>query len=55
VQRARGAITHAGAEEARRVLDALEFQARVSPDGVPGELVANARLKFDELMRANIQ
>jgi hypothetical protein len=55
VQLARGSITHAGAPLARALLDDLQQQAATHPEGVPGYLVANARMKFDELMRRNIQ
>lgn len=55
VQRARGEIVHAGAAEARAGLDDLEQQARVHPEGVPGHIVASARLRFDECMRSNLQ
>jgi hypothetical protein len=55
VQLARAEIAHAGAAEARAVLDDLEREARSHPDGVPGPIVAAARMRFDELMRANLQ
>ena len=55
VQDVRASITHAGAEEARRALDELEQQAKSHPEGVPGYLVAAGRVRFDELMRRNIQ
>jgi hypothetical protein len=55
VQRVRASIAHAGAAEARRVLDDLERQASDHPEGVPGPVVAAARLRFDELMRTNLQ
>ena len=55
VQLARAEIAHAGASEARTVLDELEREAREHPDGVPGHVVAEARLRFDAIMRANLQ
>jgi hypothetical protein len=55
IQGVRATITHAGAEDARSVLDDLQRQASAHPEGVPGHVVANARLQFDELMRANLQ
>jgi hypothetical protein len=54
-QKIRGMITHAGAVEARAVLDGLEREAESHPQGVPGHIVADARMKFDQLMRANLQ
>jgi hypothetical protein len=47
LQIARASIPHAGAIEARAVLDDLEQRAK--------KVVANARLEFDRLMRANLQ
>ena len=55
VQHTRAEIAHAGASEARAVLDELEAQARTHPEGVPGHVVAAARVRFEELMRANLQ
>jgi hypothetical protein len=55
VQLARGSITHAGAPLARALLDDLQQQAAAHPEGLPGPLVAGARLRFDELMRSNLQ
>jgi hypothetical protein len=55
VQGARAEIAHAGASEAREVLDELEHQAAAHPEGVPGYVVAAGRVRFDELMRGNIQ
>ena len=55
VRGVRATITHAGAADARAVLDDLQRQASAHPEGVPGHVVANARLQFDELMRANLQ
>jgi hypothetical protein len=55
VQGARSTIVHAGAAEARAVLDDLQRVAAAHPEGLPGHIVANARLQFDELMRRNIQ
>jgi hypothetical protein len=37
------------------VLDELEHQAAAPPEGVPGYVVAAGRVRFDELMRGNIQ
>jgi hypothetical protein len=55
VQRLRAAIVHTGAAEARAVLDELQRQAAAHPEGVPGYVVAIARLQFDGLMRRNVQ
>ena len=55
VQHARAEIAHAGASEARAVLDELEREARAHPAGLPGPVVAAARMRFDELMRTNLQ
>ncbi len=55
VQGVRAAITHAGAADARAVLDALQQQAADHPEGVPGYAVAAGRVRFDELMRRNVQ
>jgi hypothetical protein len=55
VQLARTDIAHAGAPEARAVLDDLEREARAHPEGIPGHVVAAARMRFDELMRRNLQ
>jgi hypothetical protein len=55
VQVARASITHVGDGGARAVLDDLQRQAHEHPEGVPGDVVANARLEFDRLMRANLQ
>jgi hypothetical protein len=55
VQGVRATITHAGAVEARALLDDLQQQAANHPEGVPGYLVAAGRVRFDELMRRNIQ
>jgi hypothetical protein len=55
VQDIRGDITHCGAAEARAVLDDLQREAAAHPEGVPGPIVASARLRFDEIMRANLQ
>jgi hypothetical protein len=55
VQGIRTTIVHAGAVEARAVLDDLEQLAKDHPQGVPGHLIADARLQFDECMRRNIQ
>jgi hypothetical protein len=55
VQVVRSTITAFGALEARAVLDDLQRQAHEHPEGVPGPVVANARLEFDRLMRANLQ
>ena len=55
VQLARTDIAHAGAPEARAVLDELEHEAREHPEGVSGSVVAAARMRFDELMRRNLQ
>jgi hypothetical protein len=55
VQAARASIRHVVGEEARAVLDDLQRQAHEHPEGVPGPVVANARLEFDRLMRANLQ
>jgi hypothetical protein len=55
VQGARATIIHAGAAEARAVLDDLQREAAAHPEGLPGPLVAHARLQFDEFMRRNIQ
>jgi hypothetical protein len=55
VQLARGSITHAGAADARAVLDDLQRQAADHPEGVPGYVVAAGRVRFDELMRGNLQ
>jgi hypothetical protein len=54
-QKARAAITHAGAVEARALLDDLQQQAANHPEGVPGYLVAAGRVRFDELLRRNVQ
>ena len=54
-QKTRAAITHAGAAEARAVLDDLQRQAVDHPEGIPGPVVAAARLQFDALMRSNVQ
>src|SRR6185312_14933235 len=54
VQLARTDIAHAGAPEARAVLDDLEREARAHPEGIPGHVVAAARLRFDDLMRRNL-
>jgi hypothetical protein len=48
-------ITHAVAPEARAVLDDLQQLAANNPHGVPGYLVAAGRMRFDEIMRRNIQ
>jgi hypothetical protein len=37
------------------VLDDLQRVAAAHPEGLPGHIVANARLQFDDLMRRNIQ
>jgi hypothetical protein len=55
VRGVRATITHVGAAEARAVLDDLQLQAIAHPEGVPGHVVANARLRFDEFMRYNLQ
>ena len=55
VQVVRASITHVVGEEARAVLDDLQRQAHEHPEGVPGYIVADARVKFDGLMRANLQ
>ena len=55
VQRLRAAIVHTGAAEARAVLDDLQQQAADHAEGVPGHVVAAHRVRFDELMRANLQ
>jgi hypothetical protein len=55
VQVARSTITHVGSEKVRNLLDDLERQALSHPEGVPGPVVANARLEFDRLMRSNLQ
>jgi hypothetical protein len=55
VQGVRATIIHVGAAEARAVLDDLQRQAIAHPEGVPGQVVANARLQFDEFMRRNVQ
>jgi hypothetical protein len=55
VQVARTSITHVGGEEVHAVLDDLQRQAAEHPEGVPGHVVANARLRFDELMRSSVQ
>jgi hypothetical protein len=55
VQLARAEIAHAGAAEARAVLDELEHEAREHPEGLPGAVVAEARMRFDEIMRRNLQ
>jgi hypothetical protein len=55
VQGARSTIVHAGAAEARAVLDDLQRVAAAHPEGLPGHIVADARLKFDALMRKTIQ
>ena len=55
VQLARAEILRTGAPEARAVLDELEREAREHPEGLPGHVVAAVRMRFDELMRANIQ
>jgi hypothetical protein len=55
VQVVRASITHVVGEEARAVLDDLQRQALEHPEGVPSPVVANARLEFDRLMRANLQ
>ena len=55
VQVARASITHVGGGAAHAVLDDLQQEAIAHPEGVPGYVVANARLRFDELMRRNIQ
>jgi hypothetical protein len=55
VQGVRATITHAGAVEARALLDDLQQQAANHPEGVPGYLVAAGRVRFDELMRRNVQ
>jgi hypothetical protein len=54
-QKARAEITHCGAAEVRRLLDGLQREADTHPEGLPGHVVASARLRFDELMRANLQ
>jgi hypothetical protein len=54
-QKARAAITHAGVVEARALLDDLQQQAANHPEGVPGYLVAAGRVRFDELLRRNVQ
>jgi hypothetical protein len=55
VQVVRASITHVVGEEARAVLDDLQRQAHEHPEGVPGYIVADARVKFNGLMRANLQ
>jgi hypothetical protein len=56
VQGARSQIVHCGAIEARGVLDDLQqLAANQSEGGVPGYLVAAGRVRFDELMRRNVQ
>jgi hypothetical protein len=55
VQVVRSTITAFGALEARAVLDDLDQLAKDRPEGVPGFMVAAARIRFDELMRRNIQ
>ncbi len=55
VQGVRAMITHAGAAEARAVLDDLQREAAAHPEGLPGHVVASARIRFDELMRSNVQ
>jgi hypothetical protein len=55
VRKVRGTITHCGAIEARAVLDGLEREAESHPQGVPGHIVADARLRFEQLMRSNLQ
>jgi hypothetical protein len=55
VRKALAEITHCGAAEARRVLDELQREADAHPEGAPGHMVAAARLRFDALMRANVQ
>ena len=55
VRLARGTITHVGGGATRAVLDALEREADAHSEGVPGHVVAKARLQFDELMRRNVQ
>jgi hypothetical protein len=54
-QSVRSTITHTGAVAARAELDRLQRLAEANPEGVPGAVVADARLQFDSLMRANIQ
>ena len=55
VQKVRGTITHCGAVAARTELDRLQRLAEQNPEGVPGVVVADSRLQFDSLMRANLQ
>jgi hypothetical protein len=55
VQVARASIRHVVGEEARAVLDDLQRQAHEHPEGVSGHIVADARLRFDDIMRRNLQ
>jgi hypothetical protein len=55
VQVARASITHVVGEEARAVLEDLQREAIAHPEGVPGPVVANARLRFDASLRGNLQ
>jgi hypothetical protein len=55
VQVARASITHVAGAEAHAVLDDLQRQANEHPEGVPGHIVAGARLRFDEILRGNLQ
>jgi hypothetical protein len=56
VQGVRSTITHVGEKSpVRAVLDHLEQQAKDCPAGVPGSVVASARLEFDRLLRGQLQ
>lgn len=55
LQGARALIRHAGAAEARALLDQVQAAAEANPEGVAGNYVAAARERFDELMRGNLQ
>jgi hypothetical protein len=55
VQGVRATITHVGHTEARTALDDLQQQAADHPEGVPGYVVAAGRVRFDDLMRRDVQ
>ena len=55
LQKVRSSITHTGAVAVRAELDRLQRLAEESPEGVPGHIVADARVTIDALMRNNLQ
>jgi hypothetical protein len=55
LQKVRSSITHTGAVAVRAELDRLQRLAEESPEGVPGHIVADARVTIDALMRSNLQ